>query len=253
MAVDVVPALLDSVKLGFIGRMERDGRILRVNNRIRDGTATLIDAHTYANRVGTALSNSLAQEITIDTLPNGELYFNIADRVVNPMLHDVYDRVNYTAEDIQRILDRKKGIGLNAVHADFPKERIDGLIDRLSDQEEDMEERLKWLHEPIINNSEAFFDDYVAENASTRASLGMRTTITRLVDPGCCSWCAALAGIYEYGDEPKEVYARHEFCRCQVVYDSERGFSQNVWDKSIWSSTPEELAERRAAGIRIRG
>ena len=129
---DIVPALLDSVQKSFKSRVERDGRILRVNGRIRDGTATLADAHVYSQRVGTALSNALREHITADTLPNGELYYNIADRVINPTLMENYELVNETAEDIQRIIDTKDGIGLGSVKAPFPQERVDGLIDKMT-------------------------------------------------------------------------------------------------------------------------
>ena len=257
MAADIVPALLEAIEIGYRGRMEVDKRLIQVDNRIRDGTATLADGHTYAERLGVALSNALLSEIRPDTLPNGELYFNIANRVIPVFLRDIYDSVNLAAADIQHSIDKRSGIGINPAKAGFPQKRIDGLIDKLTDQEEVLEDRLRWLDEPIVNNAEAFFDDYIAENAETRANMGLKTTITRIVAPGCCQWCAALAGTYEYGDEPKDVYLRHEYCRCTVTYDSVRGsrdiWSQDVWSKKQWQSTPEELAARRSAGLQMRG
>ena len=251
MAVDIVPALLEAVNNGYRGRLQKDRRLLQVDNRIRDGTATLIDAHTYAERQGVALSNSLLSEIRADTLPNGELYYNIASRVVTPCLQEVYDSVNLAAADIQHAIDKRMGIGINPVKADFPQKRIDGLIDKLTDPGKELIERLKWLDEPIVNNAEAFFDDFVAENAETRAGMGLKTTVTRIIAPGCCQWCAEISGTYEYGKEPKDIYRRHEHCRCVVTFDSERG-SQDVWSKKIWQSTPEELATRRTIGLQLR-
>ena len=240
---DIVPALLDGIQKSFKNRVERDSRILRVNGRIRDGTATLTDAHVYSQRVGTALSNALREHITADTLPNGELYYNIADRVINPTLMENYELVNETAEDIQRIIDTKDGIGLGSVKAPFPQERVDGLIDKMTDSAIDIANRLVWLGEPIVNNSEAFFDDYVKENAAFRNGVGLKTTITRITAPGCCEWCSKMAGSYEYGEEPSDIYRRHEFCRCDVLFKSDKGV-QDVWTKKTWS-TAEELAKRR--------
>ena len=48
------------------------------------------------------------------------------------------------------------------------------------------------------------------------------------------------------GEEPKDIYRRHEFCRCAVTYRSGRS-SQNVWSKKQWESTPEEIERRKSA------
>jgi hypothetical protein len=118
---DVVPAMLEGVQESFHGRLARDSRIMRVNGRIRDGTATLIDAHVYSQRVGTALSNALKEHITLDALPNGELYYNIADRIITPTMMEDYEMVNEVAENVQKVVDQKSGIGLGSARADFPK------------------------------------------------------------------------------------------------------------------------------------
>ncbi len=249
---DVVPGLLADIQSSFRNRMKLDRRVLRVTGRIRDGTASMIEAHTYAERVGVNLSNALLQYMTEDNLPNGTLYYNIADRVVKPLLQEDYDLVNLKAEDIQRIADRRAKIGIRSARADFPDERIDGLIKKIAD-EPTLEKSLAWLREPIVNNSEAFFDDFVRTNAQVRQEMGLKTIITRTVFPGCCSWCEEMAGTYEYGKEPPDIYRRHENCRCEVTYQTDRT-SQNVWTKRTWESTPEELERRRSfTPIRMRG
>ena len=111
-----------------------------------------------------------------------------------------------------------------------------------------LEEALIWLREPIINNSEAFFDDFIRENAKFRNDVGLKATLTRTAESNCCSWCAALAGTYEYGNAPDDIYRRHEFCRCTVTYQSER-MSQNVWSKRQWESSQEEIDRRKEIGI----
>lgn len=53
-----------------------------------------------------------------------------------------------------------------------------------------------------------------------------------------CNWCKNLAGTYEYPDNvPKDVYRRHENCRCQVTYDPKDG-SHKVQD--FYSKKMEE-------------
>jgi transcriptional regulator with XRE-family HTH domain len=160
------------------------------------------------------------------------------------MLSNVQGDINEIMSEIQKILDEETGIGLNAIRPNFPEGRIKGLIDKLTARgfPEDVE---RWLGEPIVNNSEAFADDFIRENAKFRADAGMKATITRKTAFKCCDYCAALAGSYIYGTEPKEIYSRHEFCRCIVTYKTEKGKSQDVWSKQKWKSQPEEIEKRK--------
>ncbi len=247
MATDVVPALQEEIKRSFQNGVMRDRRALQVSKRIRDGTATLTDAHAYAESLGENLSNALVSTLTPEKLPNGTLYYNIAQRTVIPALKDNYKMVNEIARDIQEISDIKAGIGLKTVTADFPEMRINGLIDKMTEDDITYDDVVKWLQEPIINNSEAFADDFVHANAKFRNDVGLKSTITRIVAPGCCPWCEDKAGTYDYYEAPDDIYQRHERCRCAVTFQSKKT-SQDVWSKRTWESTPEEMERRKSAG-----
>ena len=247
MAVDVVPQLNEAIQTSFRTNVMRDRRIASITKRIRDGTATLEDAHDYSWRLGENLSKALKENLTEQTLPDGRLYYNIAKRTVTPALEENYELVNEIAADVQKIVDAQAQIGLGSVSADFPKDRIQGLIDKMTADGITLEQALIWLGEPIINNSEAFFDDFVDSNAKFRQSVGLKATLTRTAEAGCCDWCAALVGTYEYGKAPDDIYRRHEFCRCSVTYQCEKT-SQNVWSKRTWESSTEEIARRKAVG-----
>ena len=247
MAVDVVPQLNEAIQTSFRTNVMRDRRIASITKRIRDGTATLEDAHDYSWRLGENLSKALKENLTEQTLPDGRLYYNIAKRTVTPALEENYELVNEIAADVQKIVDAQAQIGLGSVSADFPKDRIQGLIDKMTADGITLEQALIWLGEPIINNSEAFFDDFVDSNAKFRQSVGLKATLTRTAEAGCCDWCAALVGTYEYGKAPDDIYRRHEFCRCSVTYQCEKT-SQNVWSKRTWESSSEEIARRKAVG-----
>lgn len=247
MAADVVPALQEEIKRTFQNGVMRDRRAMQVAKRIRDGTATFSDAHTYAESLGENLSDALVRTLTPDNLPNGTLYYNIAQRTVIPALKDNYKMVNEISNSIQEIADSKAGIGLKTVTADFPEMRINGLIDKMTEDNITFEDVVKWLQEPIINNSEAFADDFVHANAKFRNDVGLKSTITRIVAPGCCPWCEDKAGTYDYDKAPDDIYQRHERCRCTVTYQSEKT-SQDVWSKRTWQSSPEEIERRKSAG-----
>lgn len=252
MAADVVPVLNERIQTDFKSNVMKDRRIAQISKRVRDGTATFVDGHDYAERLGENLSRALITNLNANTLPDGKLYYNIAKRTVTPALEENYNLTNDVAADIQKIADKKTKIGLNSVRADFPSERIQGLIDKMTTDDITLEEALRWLTEPIINNSEAFFDDFIDANAKARTEMGLKATITRTVVGGCCSWCAALAGTYDYDSAPPEIYQRHEFCRCTVTYQSGRK-SKNVWSKRSWESSDAEIERRKSVGSNDQG
>ena len=243
MATDIVPELKADIKASFDGYVMKDRQIAQISGRIRDGTAGIKDAHDYAERLGENLSRALVTNLREDNLPNGTLYYNIAQRTIIPSLQTNYDLVNEASEIIQSSLDIKNKIGLGVVRADFPIERINGLIDKMTSGEMLYETAVKWLMEPIVNNSEAFADDFVQANSDFRSKVGLKTTITRTAQGKCCDWCAELEGTYEYGKHPDDIFRRHENCRCVVTYQSEKT-SQNVWSKRTWQTSPEELQRR---------
>lgn len=241
--VDVVPELLEDIERSFKTFSMADRRLASVSTRIRDGTATQIDGHTYAERLGKNASKALQAHLTEDRLPDGKLYYNIATRTVVPVLENNQALINEAGASIQGAIDEKSKIGLKTINPKFPEERIAGLIDKMTRDDITLDEALVWIKEPIVNNSEAFYDDFIRENAAIRNGAGLKTTITRVAEAKACDWCRALEGTYDYGDAPDDIYRRHEFCRCAVTVQYKKT-SQNVWSKREWESSPEEIARR---------
>lgn len=237
---DVAPELLEKITRA----VERKASASKVITELPyKAKLSQKDIHKYAEEVGRILSESYLEVLTEGNLPNGTLYRNIAERILSQTLREAHGNIMDFAETVQSVLDEANNLGVNSVLPDFPEERVRGLIDKASNPLATIEEQRRWLGEPVINNTEAFADDFIAENARTRARMGLKTTITRVVAPGCCEWCDRLGGVYEYGEEPKEVYERHEYCRCMVTFQSDRT-SQNVWSKTVWESSPEEIERR---------
>lgn len=247
MSTDIVPALNEKISKSFQNNLMRDRQAARVTKRIRDGTVKFEDAHKYAERLGEDLSKALADNMTEAVLPNGTLYYNIAKRTVVPALENNYELVNETTAEILKTINQGRGIGLNAVRADFPSERIQGLIDKMTADDITLEDALKWIKEPIINNSVAFVDDFVEANSKFESDAGLKVKLIRTAEAKCCDWCAELAGTYDYDSAPPDIYRRHEFCRCTVTFQSQKT-SQNVWSKRQWETPKEDLETRKAAG-----
>lgn len=243
--VDVVPELLENIETEFKSISMADRTLASVSKRIRDGTATEVDGHKYAERLGKNASKALQMNLTESTLPDGKLYYNIATRTVVPVLENNQKLINEAAVSIQKSKDVKTGIGLNPISPKFPVERINGLIDKMTADDITLEDALVWIREPIVNNSEAFYDDFIRENVKFRSDAGLRCTITRIAESKACEWCSNLAGTYVYNsvEMPDDIYRRHEFCRCSLTFQSEKT-SESVWTRKEWQSTPEELSRR---------
>lgn len=247
MVKDIVPELNEMIKQANQAQKLRDPSLMRVSEKIRSGKASLQDVHTYAERLGEDLSKALTSTLTVDNLPNGKLYYNIAERTVIPALEDNYKLINEAAATAQKAIDKKAKIGLGSVQADFPTQRVQGLIDKMTSDDIAPEDVISWLTEPIINNSESFVDDFVEANCKFRTESGLKTKIVRRAEAKCCDWCAALEGEYDYDSAPSDIYRRHEFCRCSVTFKTEK-ISQNVWSKRKWETPAEDLEKRQAAG-----
>lgn len=267
MAADIAPALQERIRIDFEGRVSASSTVKAVGNRIRDGTATLVDAHKYAERLGEILSDVLLAHLIEDALPDGRLYWNIADRTIRPMLENNFALANATAVEIQALIDRAAGLGLSSVSSELPTGRIKGLVDKATEAET-FEEMTHWLGEPVVNCSESFFDDFVIANASARYRAGMSVTIERQLGSSearsirrgktavryhiPCEWCQRLAGTYDYGSlsPGDDVYRRHEACRCVVTYKSGR-YRQDVWSRKAWQADTGTLTARKTYGIEL--
>lgn len=243
---DIVPELLKNIQEDFKESVESDKRVQRFFQKVADGTAQQKDVHDYAEYLGENLSEVLQRNITPEAMPDGKLYWNIADRTIRPMLSGNYDLVNESAIDVQKMLDSADGIGLNAIKGQYPEGRIKGLIEKILEAED----FTIWLKEPIINCSESFFDDFVIGNADFRYRAGMEPMIRRTAAYGCCEWCSRLTGSYRYSDlRPGDnVYRRHEFCRCELTFEN-GSKRQNVWSKKTWKADSDTLNYRRLFGL----
>lgn len=246
METDIVPALLEKIKGDFAASVSADGKIQKFLKRIRDGTADMDEASLFARRLGDILADVLERNVTQDILPGGRMYYNIADRTIRPMLEENFKLANEAAKAVQALLDEDAGIRLNAMGGTWPEERVDTLIGAIGEDGIEWEETARRMDEPVRNISQSFFDEFVRKNAEFRHKAGMSMMIVRKLAGGACPWCRNLAGAYDYSEAPKDVYRRHDNCKCTVTFRHGR-VRVNVWTKEDWL-VPEQITARKLAG-----
>lgn len=229
---DIAPGLLEAIQKQFKDRQAASPKIRALLARIESGAATYEDAQEYAEAIAEILSDIFGKVITPDVLPNGKMYYNIAQRVISPMLEENHRIVSAAAVKVEQTLNRRAGIGLQAKAAALNKDRIDGIVNRLAEAEKF--EDVQWmLKAPIENYSRSVVVDTVKVNADFHSSVGMQPVIERTGSYKCCEWCASLirGSPYQYPNVPDDVWRVHERCKCTVTYNPGSGKRQNVHTK----------------------
>lgn len=225
MEKDIVPALLELIEKEFDDRTYNSEVLKKAIKALGDKKATYQDANEFAIEMGEILAQVLNTHITVETLPDGKIYFNIADRIMNSTMQKNYDLITGYAIDVQTELNNAAGLRLKGQKSKLNQSRIDGIIERLSAAEEF--EEIKWiLNEPIKNFSQSVVDDMVRTNAEFQERAGLSSKIIRKPDSKPCDWCKRLVGEYDYhevSDQGNDVFRRHDYCRCTVTFEPRRG------------------------------
>lgn len=128
---DVAPKLYSKILKDFEQRINGDGFIQSFQRKIENKTASAEQVSTYARRLGEHGSEALCKYLTEDNLPDGKLYWNIAERTIRPIAEEIHKLVNEAAVATQLIDDEKSGIGLKPKVPAFPEERFNALINKV--------------------------------------------------------------------------------------------------------------------------
>ncbi|MBQ2603411.1 MAG: hypothetical protein II589_00030, partial [Clostridia bacterium] len=118
------------------------------------------------------MSAAIAKNVIPDNLPNGTLYYNIAEKILSGTLKDNYELVNMAAQAAQEQTDSQLNIRIEPQKAEFPQDRVHKIINAAADQTADSDTIKRRSASPVQNVTESFFDNYVEENAKFREEAG---------------------------------------------------------------------------------
>ena len=207
-------------------RIERDSICRAVQKKIDEGKADFTDTARYTDRAAELLGMVLAAYVP--DIPPDE-----RETLCKALLRQRYLDTNAMLDAVQRALDDAQGLHLAPQIADYPEERVDQAAHSLADETVPMETIVRRAKSAPATIARSFHDDYIEKNAAFRSSAGLKCYITRNAATKCCEWCTRMAGRYRYGEEPEDVYRRHDNCSCTVTYESGRQ-RQDVWSKRTW-------------------
>lgn len=246
MDKDVVPELLETIKKEFEKEKSSNNDINQLLKLLDKNNATYLEANKYAIEIGELLSKVLTKNINAEILPDGKMYFNIANRIMNETLQNNYELISDYAENVQSQLNKKANLRVKSKRPPINQDRIDGIVNRISSEE--LFDDIKWiLGEPIVNFSQSIVDDSIEENVKFHYEIGLDPEINRIAVGKACKWCKELEGRYRYPNKvPKDVYHRHENCRCMVDYNPKDGRGiQDIWSKLWRKKEREHKANKR--------
>lgn len=247
---DIVPALLDTIEQAFNTRTYNSTKLKQSLQLLESKKATYLTVNDFAIELGEILANVLGNTVTSTTLPDGKMYYNIAERILNQTLKKNYQLISNFAVDVQTQLNQAAKIKIKGQVPPLNQSRIDGIVERVSN--EDNFENIEWiLSDPIVNFSQSIVDDAIKTNAEFHAKSGLAPKITRSLRGDACEWCRNLAGTYEYYDAPDDIYKRHQRCRCTVEYNPQNGKRQDVWSKA-WKDPQKEQKIKDRISLNLR-
>lgn len=241
---DILPSLLKEVQDKFEAAYGKSDIISSAFAKLKNKKATYATANDFAIELGYILAEALSSSVTGDKLPDGKMYYNIGQRLLSDVLGRNFELVSDFTGQVQANLNKEANIGLKVQVPEFNQDRVDGLVNRLSSEEEF--EKVSWLlKEPIVNFTQSIVDDSIKVNAEFHEKAGLRPKIIRTSVGKCCKWCQSLAGSYDYPNVPHDVYRRHQNCRCTVNYKPGDGRRQNVWTKKVVKPVDSAIIEAR--------
>lgn len=209
-----------------------DRQLLKIKDKIQSGKGTFEDTAKYSNRASELLGKYFSESV---------LDISEQERVeaCTKLLNDRYDDINTLLDATQRSIDSKSNLQIKPQHAGFDIDRAVQIGESLIDKTVPDSTIVRRAGSAPVTMSRSMHDDYIKANAEFRDRAGLKCYITRVSDNEPCKWCTRLAGRYEYGQEPDDVYRRHDNCGCTVTYENGRE-RQNVWTKNKWTVPDKE-------------
>lgn len=218
---DFAPELWDEIKKLFEERYNASGKVKDIIAQIGTNASYSL-AQEYARETSRILSGVLQSVLTADALPNGQLYFNIANRTIRPAMEGLRDLIIRQSLDVQKFINVSCGIPFNPVAPNVYPSMIKNLIDRVSSNNyrgQDLEEVQFLFGENTLDGyAQSIVSDTIKANEEWQRGAGFRTYVRRYSQAGCCKWCDSLAGTYANGETPKNFWAVHDNCNCEFDY-----------------------------------
>ena len=131
MAADIVPDLYEKIHADFERKVNANKPIKTFWSRLQKKTADARGVSLYAEQLGRCAAYALTNNLTEENLPDGKLYWNIAERTIQPLLEECHQMVMAAASGLQSQEDEKEGINLKPIEPELPIYRVRDFMNKL--------------------------------------------------------------------------------------------------------------------------
>ena len=88
---DIAPELLKKIQKSFDDKVAADKAVEAFKKKLKAGKANQREVTLYNRTISGHASEALIENLTDENLPDGRLYYNIANRTVTPTIQNVHD------------------------------------------------------------------------------------------------------------------------------------------------------------------
>lgn len=186
-----------------------DPKVAKAIKRLDEGVGTYKEVNTIALQTGKRIADEMAIEFDAE--------------VFRAYLEAGHGLIAMTSETAQANLNRAAGIGIKPKLTKTPNYKIDQAVTRVASAEpEEIAAVCRNVAPTLLTE---MVDDIIEYNADFQKDAGLYPIIRRTWsgsypshDTRHTDWCHDLAGEWEYGDHPDNVFVKHEGCQCTVEY-----------------------------------
>lgn len=232
---DISSKLLELIITDIISNKSK---LEKYQNLLKNNNASYKEADDYAVALGEITKAAFDNNVNSAVLPNGRMYYNIANSIIPKVLQSNFTDINKYCQEVQKLFNDNKGLTFNPVNVNINNDRLKGLIQSIADAE-NYDKVSKQFTESLINYGQSIVTDNIKANADFQYKTGKVLPVIRRMSTGkCCKWCTSLVGTYKYTpDMDTAVFRRHANCRCLVEYDNGTGVYQNVHNKKLYNKS----------------
>lgn len=221
--VDVAPELAAKIDRLYTDALKNDKTIVRLGTKLQKQPLSASEIRTLSERLGKHASDALREVLTPEALPDGLVYWNIAERTIKPLLEKVYATENAVQTASQMLTDKAAGINIAISKGVNPADRINEVLN-FAVNSTTGEQISNALNDPVKTTALDFMDDFIKANANIRNGLGFKQTVIREYDgvglgrgTRPCNWCIGRAGTWTYQQAiDNGVFERHVGCGCTI-------------------------------------
>ncbi len=125
---DVAPEMKNRLIKLFNQQLTLDPQCKAFKRKLNDDGLSEVECAKYIKRIGEISSDAVRKVVNTETLPDGTLYWNIAESVLTPFFQIVYEKVIDVAEVTWKKEDDEQNIHIRIKKPPFPEKRIQSLL-----------------------------------------------------------------------------------------------------------------------------